>query len=110
LAQIAETTANYGFAIEPPNIKKPHHVDRNHPMIHLMQRIYAEETQLEPALLTTGGGTYAAHIPSGVAFGPLFPGQESTAHQQDEYMVVDDILTATVIYARAIYELANLEE
>lgn len=110
LTQIDKSTANDGFTIEPPNVKKPHHVDRNHPMIHVMQRIYAEETQLEPVLLTTGGGTYAAHIPSGVAFGPLFPGQESTAHQRNEYMIVDDILKATVIYARTMYELANVEE
>jgi succinyl-diaminopimelate desuccinylase len=42
-----------------------------------------------------------------VAFGPLFPGREEVAHEKDEYMVIEDLLRATAIYAQAIYELAK---
>ena len=39
-----------------------------------LQRVYREETGQEATLLSTGGGTYAAKLACGVAFGPLFPG------------------------------------
>jgi succinyl-diaminopimelate desuccinylase len=29
------------------------------------------------------------------------------AHQKDEYIIIDDLLKATAIYAQAIYELAK---
>lgn len=99
----------FGFLVEEPDLKEPHHVDAEHPMIKVLQKIYAEETQLEPTLLTTGGGTYAAFMEYGVAFGALFPGREEMAHRVDEYIEIEDLLKATAIYARAIYELANLD-
>ncbi|HBR34225.1 MAG TPA: dipeptidase PepV, partial [Firmicutes bacterium] len=57
----------------------------------------------------TGGRTYAMTLGNGVAFGPVFPGQAETAHQKDEYIAVDDLLTCTRIYAKALYELAREE-
>ncbi|NGP58473.1 dipeptidase PepV [Paenibacillus thiaminolyticus] len=111
LKPLEEKIAEYGIEMDREiDLKEPHHVDRNHPMIRTLQTIYEEETQLEPTLLTTGGGTYAAFLDNGVAFGALFPGREETAHQVDEYIIIDDLLKATAIYARAIYELANLED
>ncbi len=106
---IRDKVGKHRFAMEPPVLKKPHHVAKDHPMIAALQAIYREETLLEPELLTTGGGTYASFLDNGVAFGALFPGKENVAHQTDEYIGIDDLLKATVIYARAIYELANLD-
>ncbi|GAF06260.1 M20/M25/M40 family metallo-hydrolase [Paenibacillus pini] len=78
-------------------------------MIEALQRIYEEETGEAAELLSTGGGTYAAAISNGVAFGPIFPGMPYTAHQGDEYMDISVLMRSTSIYARAIYELANLD-
>lgn len=86
---------------------KPHHVSGDDPMIRALQKAYQEETGDEPTLLSTGGGTYARFMEKGVAYGACFPGKEMTAHQQDEYIEVEDLLKATAIYARAIYELAK---
>ncbi|NSL51339.1 dipeptidase PepV [Calidifontibacillus erzurumensis] len=86
---------------------KPHHVDGAHPFIKVLQNVYEEETGQKANLLAIGGGTYARSLESGVAFGPLFPGREDVAHQKDEYIEIDDLLKATAIYARAIYELAK---
>jgi succinyl-diaminopimelate desuccinylase len=58
-------------------------------------------------LLAIGGGTYARSLDVGVAFGPMFPGREDVAHQKDEYILIDDLLRATAIYAEAMYELAK---
>ncbi|WP_328210885.1 dipeptidase PepV [Brevibacillus centrosporus] len=109
LEGIAERVGKYGFVIEPPLLKKGHHVPKDHPMIGILQRVYQEMTGLAPVLLSTGGGTYAYHIGNGVAFGPLFPGKTSLAHQADEYIEVEDLLLSAAMYARAIYELANAD-
>lgn len=109
LDAITEQVGKYGFAMEPPLLKKGHHVAKEHPMIGILQQIYQDTTGLEPTLLSTGGGTYAYHIGNGVAFGPLFPGKNSLAHQADEYIEVEDLLLSAAMYARAIYELANAD-
>lgn len=108
LRQIGEKTKD-DWEIETPNLKNPHFVSDDHPMIIALQRIYEEETGDKAELLSTGGGTYGAHIPNGVAFGPVFPGMTCTAHQRDEYIEIENLLRAAAIYARAIYELGNLD-
>jgi succinyl-diaminopimelate desuccinylase len=35
------------------------------------------------------------------------PGKEDTAHQEDEYLEIDDLLISAKIYAQAVYELNN---
>lgn len=109
ISVIADKVASYGFAWGNTVVKQPHHVPAEHPLIQTLQRIYEEETGLPPELLSTGGGTYACKLAFGVAFGALFPGSESTAHQPDEHVDIDELMKATVLYARAIYELANLD-
>lgn len=59
--------------------------------------------------ITIGGGTYAKHCENTVAFGAMFPGRESVMHQPNEYMLVKDIMKASLIYARAINLLGKLK-
>ncbi|WP_018759860.1 dipeptidase PepV [Paenibacillus terrigena] len=101
--------APYGFELSPPIIKPSHLVPADHPMIRTLQTVYTEQTGEEATLLSTGGGTYACKLPNCVAFGPLFPGELDTAHQPDESISIDSLMNAVAIYARAIYELANLD-
>ncbi|MFD1739668.1 dipeptidase PepV [Bacillus salitolerans] len=96
-----------GFQVTAYRESQPHHVDAGHPMIKVLQTVYQEESGLEPTLLSSGGATYARFMENGVAFGSCFPGKEMTAHQKDEYIEIEDLLKATAIYARAIYELAK---
>ncbi len=108
-AALEERVRPYGFYLTPPTFKPPHEVHADHPMIRALQRIYTEQTGQPATLLSTGGGTYACKLPGCVAFGPLFPGEEDTAHQPDESISIDSLLRATALYAEAIYELANID-
>ncbi|MCU9614257.1 dipeptidase PepV [Caldibacillus lycopersici] len=96
-----------GFTIGSFSDSKPHHVDKNNPLIKTLQKVYEEQTGEKAELLSIGGGTYARSLTSGVAFGPLFPGKPDVAHQKDEYIEIADLLKATAIYAQAIYELGK---
>lgn len=96
-----------GFKIENFSNSNPHHVDENDFLIQTLKKVYEEQTGEKAELISIGGGTYARSLKSGVAFGPLFPGRPDIAHQKDEYMIIEDLLRATAIYAQAIYELAR---
>lgn len=96
-----------GFELVNYSNSAPHHVDKNHPLIQTLQKVYEEQTGEEATLVSIGGGTYARSLEAGVAFGPLFPGRPDVAHQKDEYFLVDDLVKATAIYAQAIYELSK---
>jgi succinyl-diaminopimelate desuccinylase len=104
---IEKICTEWGFTIENFSDSKPHHVDENHILVKTLQRVYEEQTGERATLISIGGGTYARSLKAGVAFGPLFPGRPDVAHQKDEYIIIDDLLKATAIYAQAIYELAK---
>ncbi|MBP2242473.1 succinyl-diaminopimelate desuccinylase [Cytobacillus eiseniae] len=108
IEKLNEVIKDYGFEVEEVREKKPHHVDKEQPIIKILQQAYEHETGENAALLTTGGATYARFIENGVAYGAVFPGKENTAHQKNEYIILEDLYKATAIYARAIYNLANL--
>lgn len=96
-----------GFVIENFSNSNPHHVDEKDFLVQTLKKVYEEQTGEKAELISIGGGTYARSLKSGVAFGPLFPGRPDIAHQKDEYMIIEDLLKATAIYAQAIYELAK---
>ena len=96
-----------GFSIENFSNSNPHHVDENDFLVQTLKKVYEEQVGEKAELISIGGGTYARSLKSGVAFGPLFPGRPDIAHQKDEYMIIEDLLRATAIYAQAIYELAK---
>ena len=104
---LTATLANLSFNVESFSNSTPHHVDQNSFLIQTLQKVYEEVTGEKAELLSIGGGTYARSLKEGVAFGPLFPGSEDIAHQKDEYIDIEDMLKAAVIYAQAIYELAK---
>lgn len=106
-AKLESKVAQEGFSIENFSDSKPHHVDEKDFLIQTLKKVYEEQTGEKAELLSIGGGTYARSLKSGVAFGPLFPGRPDIAHQKDEYIIIDDLLKATAIYAQAIYELAK---
>jgi succinyl-diaminopimelate desuccinylase len=107
LENLRAAAAQWGLHIASYTNKEPHHVDTEHFLVKTLRRVYEEHTGLDSTPLSIGGGTYARTLKAGVAFGPLFPGREETAHQVDEHIHVEDLLKATAIYAHAIYELAR---
>lgn len=106
-AKLEELLQREGFKLENYSDSKPHYVDEKEFLIQTLKKVYEEQTGEKAELIAIGGGTYARSLQAGVAFGPLFPGRPDVAHQKDEYMVIEDLLKASAIYAQAIYELAK---
>ena len=85
--------------------KKPLYVEKDCAFIKVLQETYKECTGEEPKLLAIGGGTYCRSVQNTVSFGPVFLGRQELAHQCNEYIVLEDLLRITKIYAQAIYNL-----
>ena len=79
-------------------------------LVKTLLKAYRAETGDMSEPLTTGGGTYAKHAKNTIAFGALFPGRESTMHEPNEYMPLEDFYLSAVIYAHAIDLLGQIDE
>lgn len=94
--------------VEGEGEMKPLYVSKNNFLVETLMRVYKEETgDNDSKPITIGGGTYARSMENAVAFGPMFPGQEDVAHQKDEYISIEHLMSITKIYAKALYELAK---
>ena len=67
---------------------------------------YNEVTGETAQPISIGGATYARAFPNAVAFGPVFPGEDSKIHQKDECISVAAFIKCAEIYREAIARLA----
>ncbi|HNR05259.1 MAG TPA: dipeptidase PepV [Bacillota bacterium] len=104
---IRRKSSEAGIKVIEGNGQDPLYVPADNFMIKILQKVYENVTGQKADLISIGGGTYARAIKNAVAFGPLFPGKEETAHQKDEYIEVDDLMKCTKMFAEAIYELVK---
>jgi len=89
---------------------EPLYVAKDDPFIKKLLSAYQEFTGDDSDPIAIGGGTYARKVKKGVAFGPLFPGQPELAHQKDENIRIDDLVKSAAIYAKAIIDIAGVNE
>lgn len=104
---IKEKLSTSGISLMEGDEKDPLYVPADNFMIKVLQKVYEDVTGQEAELISIGGGTYARAIKNAVAFGPLFPGKEETAHQKNEFIEIEDLIKSVKIYAEAIYELVK---
>jgi len=94
--------AEINFEIKEISHKKPLYVPQDDPLVTTLTTIYNQHTKQNAAPISMGGATYARALTHGVAFGPLPPDCEGTAHQVDEYISLEQFYALAEIYAKAI--------
>ena len=104
---IKSSIYNYEIKVELQSDAEPLYIEKDDSFIQKLMNAYQEITSDDSQAIAIGGGTYARKVKKGVAFGPLFPGQEKLAHQKDEYIAVDNLLKSAAIYAKAIIDIAG---
>lgn len=82
----------------------PLYVPKDSALVHALLTAYNEVTGDTAQPISIGGATYARAMPSGtcVAFGPIFPDEESTIHGKDERASIENMRKAYQIYLKAI--------
>ncbi|HBG33672.1 MAG: dipeptidase PepV [Tenericutes bacterium GWE2_38_8] len=82
--------------------------DPNSDLVKKLMGVYVKhtgDTKAKP--INIGGGTFARAMPNCVAFGPHFLDKPTFIHQKNEFIGIDDLILATIIYTEALYELAK---
>lgn len=84
----------------------PLKMDDDADIMKILKESYENVTGEKPVIYSTGGGTYARKLDGkGVAFGPVFPGEESNMHNANECLNVDKYFEHAQICLEAFYNL-----
>lgn len=104
---IKKAIHDFGFSLEMDHETLPLHVDRESFLVKSLQKVYADYTGDAKAPIVSGGGTYARAFDNAVAFGGVFPGEENTCHQTDEFWSIESIENNFDIIVKAMEVLAQ---
>ena len=86
--------------------EKPLYMDKDSDIIHILSDSYETVMGEKPALYTSGGGTYARKLGGkGVAFGPVFAGENSNIHNANECINVEKFFLHAQICLESMYNL-----
>ncbi len=96
--------AALGFDLES-NFIPPHYTPADTEFVQTLLRCYEQYTGLKGECIPSGGATYVHDIPGGVAFGVSLPGVVTNLHGPNEHIPVENLLTATKIFAQVIFDL-----
>lgn len=106
---LRETFRAKGFNTEFESYTPPLFYPKDEPLVKTLMDVYKNitgDTESEP--IAIGGGTYAKAMNNVVAFGANFPGRDEVAHIADEYIHIEDLMKASLIFANAMYKLSNI--
>lgn len=82
--------------------------DPNSPLVKTLLDVYQTHTNDKTSKpFSIGGGTFARAMPNVVAFGAHFLNTPSNIHQPEEFINLDHLIQATIIYTDALYRLAT---
>lgn len=91
--------------------EKPIYVSSDDELIVTLMDVYRKHTgDTESMPVVAAGATYARAFKKCIAFGAEFQGEESTMHQKNEYIALDNLMKITKIYAESIYLLTKQDE
>lgn len=80
------------------------YVEKDSYIVKTLTRIFNEEVNGSFEPFAIGGGTYARAFENCISFGMTMPEDEDMCHQVNEYVKIDNLLLATKIYAKTLYE------
>lgn len=104
---LKKTASEYGIECELIKNVEPLYVPEDSVLVQTLQAVYNEQTGDKAEPVVIGGGTYAKAVKNIVAFGPVFPGQESVIHQKDEFITIEHLMKNIEIMAHAMYRLSE---
>lgn len=99
---VTKEVEGYGVTVKVAGKNKFKYMDKESDLIKTLVGAFQEVTGDMTEPIAIAGGTYARLMDGIVAYGPLFPGRESTVHQPNEYIYVDELEKAKDIYALAL--------
>lgn len=109
IGQLNNVAESLGCRFSVITHKLPLFVEKESELVSSLLKAYEKVTGEKGEVLGFGGGTYCRYFPNSVSFGPVFPGEEETAHRANEYVTLESLRKMTHIFASAIVLLAKEE-
>ena len=106
-AFLKQTSSYINVDFQTKEYKEPLYISKDNNLVKSLCRIYNETTHSQEEPIAIGGATYARAFDNCISFGPNLPGQKDMCHQTDEFISIDNLILASKIYAKAIYELGT---
>ena len=85
-------------------------VSKERPFLKVLADAYEDVSGLKNEFTLAYGGSYAKAMPNVVSWGPLFPGEEDTCHEANEYIDINSMMDSAKIFALSIAGIALEEE
>ena len=85
-------------------------VSKERPFLEVLADAYEEVSGLKNEFTLAYGGSYAKAMPNVVSWGPLFPGEEDTCHEANEYIDINSMMDSAKIFALSIAGIALSDE
>lgn len=104
---VEEAFAQHRIKLADVNISEPHCVPGDSWFVKTLLGSYERYSGVKGEPLSTGGGTYVHHLKRGVAFGCMTPDVDNHMHGDDEFMVIERLLTSAKIFADAILKICG---
>jgi succinyl-diaminopimelate desuccinylase len=115
LKAMKSKTTPAGFAVEDVNIKPPHYLPPDTPVVAILTDTFREFFGEDLPPFVSGGGTYAGKLPNAVAFGARLvsrprPGGDTRGggHQADECVSIEGMEDMIRIYLISLLRLDRL--
>ncbi|HML36910.1 MAG TPA: Sapep family Mn(2+)-dependent dipeptidase [Bacillota bacterium] len=97
---------SYGGEVVKVTILPAVYVSKDRPFVRAMAEAYEEATGLKNEFVLAYGGSYAKAMPNIVSWGPIFPGEEDTCHEENEYISIESLMDNAKIFSVAIGKIA----
>ncbi|MCD8021699.1 MAG: M20/M25/M40 family metallo-hydrolase [Lachnospiraceae bacterium] len=104
---VMDALAKAGIQLEDHPMSRPHCVPGDSDFVKILLDSYEDYTGVRGEPLSTGGGTYVHNLERGVAFGCMTPDVDNHMHGDDEFMVIERLLTSAKIFAEAAIRICN---
>ena len=85
-------------------------VSKERPFLQVFAEAYEDISPFRNEFTLAYGGSYAKAMPNVVSWAPLFPGEEDTCHEPNEYIDLANMLMSAEIFASSIEKIALSEE
>lgn len=86
------------------------YVSSSSPFLQAFGEAYEEMTGLPNRFTLAYGGSYAKAMSNIVSWGPIFPGEEDTCHEENEYIAIKSLMGNAAVFASAIDKIVFSEK
>lgn len=107
---IKDLAARYGGKVVKTTILPAVYVSKDRPFVRAFAEAYEEAGGRRNEFALAYGGSYAKAMPNIVSWGPIFPEEEDTCHEENEYMSIRSLMDNAKIFSLAIGKIALSDE